>query len=380
MTEPRDLVGKIHSTPQRAVVAVAGAGSQAVAWLLDVAGASRTLLEVLVPYGSKSMVAFLGREPDQYVSVATAEDMARSAYRRAQSLREEDYPVLGLGCTATIATDRPKRGEHRCHIAVWDDARVATYTLVLDKGFRDRAGEEDVVSRLVLQALAEACGIDQDLPVGLTGGDKLDSQTREHGDPVSRLLAGDASTVLVSPDGSMAVDRPVNAALLPGSFSPFHYGHAQLAECASEILGTEVVYELSVVNVDKPQLAQSEVISRLSQFADKGSVVLTRAETFRKKADLFPGSTFVIGWDTAVRLVAPRYYGGESMAMLTALAEIWAAGCRFLVAGRRDGETFRTLDDVPVPQGFQPLFQAIAESNFRADISSTALREQDRFN
>ncbi|MCH8279904.1 MAG: hypothetical protein IIC96_04420 [Chloroflexi bacterium] len=383
MTEPRDLVGKIHSTPQRAVVAVAGAGSQAVAWLLDVAGASRTLLEVLVPYGSKSMVDFLGQEPDQYVSVATAEDMARSAYRRAQSLREEDYPVLGLGCTATIATDRPKRGEHRCHIAVWDDDRVATYTLVLDKGYRDRAGEEDVVSRLVLQALAEACGIEPDLPVGLTGGDKLDSQTREHGDPVSRLLAGDASTVLVSTDGSMKVDRPTlakPAALLPGSFSPFHHGHAQLAECASEILGTKVVYELSVVNVDKPQLAQSEVISRLSQFADKGSVVLTRAETFRKKADLFPGSTFVIGWDTAVRLVAPRYYGGESVAMLTALAEIWALGCRFLVAGRRDGETFRTLDDVPVPQGFQPLFQAIPESEFRADISSTALREQAAFN
>ena len=66
--------------------------------------------------------------------------------------------------------------------------------------------------------------------------------------------------------------------------------------------------------------------------------------------------------------------------MLTGLAEIWVAGGRFLVAGRRDGETFRTLDDVPVPQGFQPLFQAIPESEFRADISSTALREQDAFN
>ena len=240
-----------------------------------------------------------------------------------------------------------------------------------------------MVGRGGRQAPAEAAGTEPALHVGLTGGDKLESQTREHGDPVSRLLAGDASTVLVSTDGSMKVDRPTlakPAALLPGSFSPFHHGHAQLAECAAEILGIKVVYELSVVNVDKPQLAQSEVISRLSQFADKGSVVLTLAETFRKKADLFPGSTFVIGWDTAVRLVAPRYYGGESVAMLTALAEIWALGCRFLVAGRRDGETFRTLDDVPVPQGFQPLFQAIPESEFRADISSTALREQAAFN
>ncbi len=140
------------------------------------------------------------------------------------------------------------------------------------------------------------------------------------------------------------------------------------------MLGTEVCFEISVVNVDKPPLAKEEVERRLVQFLGQNRVVLTRAETFRKKAGLFPGITFVIGWDTAVRLVAPRYYGGESSAMLTALAEMWATGCRFLVAGREDNGAFYTLDDVEVPQGFSPLFQEIPESRFRKDISSTALR------
>ncbi len=34
-----------------------------------------------------------------------------------------------------------------------------------------------------------------------------------------------------------------------------------------------------------------------------------QASLFTDKAALFPRSAFVIGYDTAVRLVAPRYYG-----------------------------------------------------------------------
>lgn len=376
MTEMRELIQKIHDAPDQAVLAVAGAGNQSIAWLLGVAGASRTLLEVVVPYGPLSMRELVGYEPDQFVSEKTAQDMARAGYRRALRLREGAPPVLGLGCTATIATDRPKRGEHRCHIATWDQVRLATYTLVLDKGHRDRAGEDGVVSRLLVQALAQACGIDAEPNLGLTSADRLTFRRQHHEDPLARLLAGDASSVTVQSDGTMAVDEPVHAAILPGSFSPFHQGHANLARIAGDMLGGDVFFEISVLNVDKPPLSEPEVRQRLDQFLGKGNVVLTRAETFRKKADLFPGCTFVIGWDTAIRLVAPRYYGGDNTDMLTALAEMWTAGCRFLVAGRRDeGGTFRTLEDVAVPGGFSPLFKSIPESRYREDISSTALRE-----
>ena len=376
MNSIQEIVARIHGSPQQAVMAVSGAGSQAIAWLLGVPGASRTLLEVVVPYGRESMLDFLGFEPEQFVSEDTARSMAWAAFQRARRLREKDVPLLGLACTATIATDRTKRGEHRCYVATWDDSQWTAYNLRLDKGLRDRAGEEELVSKLVLHALARAWGVEEDLELGLTAADIMETRGRAHPDPLDRLLSGEAGTVTVSPDGRMAVDEPVRAALLGGSFNPLHQGHESLARAASEILDTEVMFELSVTNVDKPPLTAEEVRHRLSQFQDKSTVVLTRADTYHKKSVLFPGCTFVIGWDTAVRLVAPRYYGGDESAMVTALVDIWALGCRFLVAGRESDGKYRTLADVPVPRGFDRLFKSIPESAFRVDISSTALRVQ----
>ena len=122
-----------------------------------------------------------------------------------------------------------------------------------------------------------------------------------------------------------------------------------------------------MLNVDKPPLNADDIKQRVAQFAGKAPVALTRAETFRKKAGLFPNCPFVVGADTAERLVAERYYGNSQSGMLTALAEIWAAGCRFLVAGpvggrpvqdpgrgahpRRILANLRPNPRVPVPRG-----------------------------
>ena len=405
-TAIHSLVELIHASPTRTVVAVAGAGGQALAWLLNVPGASQTVLEAIVPYGGRSMAEFLRHDPAQYVSTETASDMAASAYRRALKLREAGEPVVGLGCTATIATDRAKRGGHRCCVASWEDLGVTTYNLKLAKGQRDRLGEEDVVSRLVLHALAQACGINRELPLGLLPDDRLEVEHTDHDGLLRQFLAGvglssqsksiapttespasttataehgqeprsEVRTVTVHPDGHMAVNEPVRAGVLPGSFSPLHQGHERLALVASEMLGEQVVLEISVTNVDKPPLDEQEVRRRICPIHGRWCVVLTRAPTFREKAVLFPGCTFVIGWDTAVRLVDPSYHGEEEAAVKAALGRIRAAECRFLVAGRFHDGVYRTLADVAIPQEFTDLFEPIPESRFRFDSSSTELR------
>ena len=375
--EIAEIVARIHDTPQQSVLAVAGAGNYALAWLLGVGGASRTVLETRVPYGYLAMTDFLGGyAPEQTVSADTARRMARAAWARGMSLREQDAPIVGLACTATIATDRTKRGDHRAFIATWDDDSATTDAVVLEKGLRDRAGEEDVVSRLVIAAIARACGVAAELDLGLASSERLETETTRHGDPVQRLLDGDVRWVTVHPDGRMVMDGDAPRALLPGSFNPLHAGHSELADVASNVLGAPVAYELSVSNVDKPPLAIAEVHRRLEQFKGVGAVVLTRAETFIKKSQLFPGCGFAIGWDTVTRLIQPRYYGDSDTAMLTALAEMWGRGSRFAVGGRTDdGGAFRSLSDVDLPDGFRPMFTEISEAEFRRDLSSTAIRE-----
>ncbi len=395
----RDLISQIHDTPHKAVLAVSGAGTQAVAWVMGVAGASRTILEVVVPYGRLSMSGFLGFEPEQSAAAETARQMARAAYRKARAqLRDgsDNSPPLGLACAAAIATDRPRRGEHRAFVATWSEEGTTTYSLRFHKGLRDRDGEEQVVSRLIVSALAAASGLQPDVDLGLTEGDDLEVARTARSGPLEQLLSGEAEWVTFRPGGhgqapQMEVEGAAPQALLPGSFSPLHSGHRGLARVAEEALEERPAFEISVVNVDKPPLDPAEIERRLAQFEAGETVVLTAAETFFKKTRLFPGRTFVIGWDTAVRLVASRYYRGEAAgseatgnrivnpetAMLAALADMWTAGARFLVAGRREGDEFHTLDDVPVPTGFESIFSSIPEVEFRDDISSSELRERE---
>jgi hypothetical protein len=56
-------------------------------------------------------------------------------------------------------SDRPRKGEHRFHIAFANSVGIAHCTCVMAKGRRDRATEEDLVSRAIVLSLARASGI-----------------------------------------------------------------------------------------------------------------------------------------------------------------------------------------------------------------------------
>src|SRR5437763_7413864 len=385
----QQLIAGLHASGRKAALAITGGGSGAIAELLRVPGGSRLLIEAQIPYDAQALATFLGFAPAQACSAETAIAMARTARARAASLAPADSeartaPVgrdlVGLGATAALVSDRPRKGEHRFHIAFANAAGITHCTCVMAKGRRARAAEEDLVSRAIVLWLARACGVAAPSPRSLLDADEHYAETvlppvEAPTDTIDQLLAGEVDRLTVQPDGQMMLSAPQPVVLFPGSFNPMHEGHVSLAQAAEALRQQPVAFELSVTNVDKPPLAGETVRQRLAQFAWKAPLELTRAPTFLEKSRLSPGTIFVVGVDTAERLFGPQYYGDDEARMHEALEEIANSGSSFLVAVRVDAAgRVRALNDIPVPRRYADLFSEIPEHHFRFDISSSEIR------
>lgn len=375
----QQLVERIHSSGKHLVLSITGGGSGAIAALLEVPGASATVLEAVVPYAATALDEWLGGPVDHYCSERTARAMAMAAFERARRLSDADPHLLrGIGATASLASTRPKRGRHRIHVA-WQSTEVTTVaTCELPKGERTRAGEEHIATQLIVSAVAEACGIEPPV-LDETICDSVDRRQQQARQPWTELLLGRRTHVAITEhgtevnEGSTDFKQATPKILFPGAFNPLHAGHVRMAEVASERCGGPVTFELSIANVDKPPLDFIEISDRLQPLSGR-RVLLTRAPTFVEKARLVPGCVFVVGIDTIERIGEPRYYGGDVALRDAAIDTIARLGCRFLVFGRSTDKGFRTLSDFSLPPQLRTLCDEVPESVFRQDVSSTEQR------
>ena len=353
-------VERLHASPWQGVFFITGGGSLLLSNLLTKAGASNTVLEARVPYSEKALkqiLAYRRANPvEQACSADTSDTLAVRAYLRAKQLGAQE--PLGVGVTASLRSSVPKRGTHRAHVSTQTKSRSSRYYLELEKSLdRTRLEEEVIVADVILNAVLthlELASDEQCLDIELAEGS--DAESRFLNFPNKRGHIGD-----------------IGSALLPGAFNPLHRGHREMAQKASKLLGCKVQYELSVRNVDKPPLSYLQMRERIGQF-DDGEVVLTNAPTFIQKSRLKEGLTFVVGVDTLVRIADLRYYPVRLRNYANFIAALEETRTRFLVFGRLQDGNFQTLDDLDIPAGLRNLCQAVPESDFRVDESSTALR------
>ncbi len=370
-------IERILDSGYKAVLVTTGGGSSALNALLTTPGASRFVADAQIPYSPEALERFLGEKPEQSVSPAAARKLADVAFAnsppsegcptsRAVAVRRRKGGVgsrrIGIACSAALQTNRERRGADRAFICIKTKQAEKLYALHFSKTSREE--QEALLSDWLLVLIAQAVGAERSL-------------------------------------------------MLPGSFNPLHRGHCNLLAVAEEITGLRGVFELSSANVDKPDIPEEEILRRASAIKDI-PVALTSAPRFTQKAELFPNTTFVLGIDTAARLIdyakpdewklfqgletsflvagrvfqtlekdtalAPRPVrrslgeGGSAETRRTRFQGLETVGAGDDRAHRARLQTFQGLENLEVPTGFESLFEEIPESRFREDISSTDLR------
>src|SRR5262249_20411294 len=212
------------------VLALSGGGATALARLLSVPGASRCILEAVIPYHPQALVEFLGSPVTQFCSAQTSRDLARRALDRASWLAPGEK-TLGLGCTASLVSDRPKRGPHRVFVSTADRRSLRTWALVLSKGGRDRIGEETIAATLILHAFGKSLTLSPDISLALLPGESMEEIPNA---VLSNPFTLETGPIYVTDDAQLRPNagwhemRPM--VLVPGSFNPLHSGHWRLAE------------------------------------------------------------------------------------------------------------------------------------------------------
>lgn len=155
----RGLVSRIHSSPCRLVMHITGGGIVAITDLLVVSGASRSILEITVPYSPLALAELVGEADAGAVSEHTALALAEAALGRARSLGADANVAIGVGCTAALVTNRARRGSDVAHIATVTTRGVARAVVDLSgkEGDLNRSEQDRLVANAVIVAIDSAC-------------------------------------------------------------------------------------------------------------------------------------------------------------------------------------------------------------------------------
>lgn len=364
----------------------AGAGIQKNLW--DLPGCSNFLVGCSFPYDTNETSNLLGFTPERFVSDDMAMQLAMAAYLKAS---KPGCSAIGVGLTASVASTKEHRGEHRIFVSSFSEKECLTWGLVIPKGsgFYQRSIDGDLADHVGLAAIFRAAGLKTEgipyrsKPLISNCDSKLEYAPIDMTDRARELILANP---LFYRDGTRSHEHATemldkdNVIFYPGSFNPLHMGHI----AGSEVIRNTAAYEFgqyrdivftTVVNPPhKAALTAAPMLDRVSQMRGRNFLLTQDDPLFVDKAKKYPGGWFGVGADTLINMLDPKW-GVPTEEVLSCLASL---NVRVFVLGRLVNGEFMTLQNIeaqiPILSKYNKFFVGVPG---RWDISSTELRAKD---
>jgi nicotinic acid mononucleotide adenylyltransferase len=365
----------------------AGAGIQNALW--EVPGSSAYLGGAQFPYAPEEQEELLGFMPEHFCSEEVAVDLASAAYMKAYKFGGKK-PV-GVGLTASVASEKIHRGDHRIFVCIITDdvVRTAHFTLEKKVGIEARYNDGQIAELIAFDLLIDIFDIpsfDQELTfLNKVISDSLPERIQRYKYQDRADLAKERffAHPFFDIDGRrhstlLTAFRANRLSLYPGAFNPPHEGHFGIATSMFQSYGKRVIFEVTAEPPHKEPLTVQQLLQR-AKLLQKHDRFFTRHEPYYiDKARSFPGVGLVLGADAMVRLLDPKW-GHDYIKMFQEFHDL---GTTLFVVGRDINGKFVSRDDIyqdlSVVQPEQArLFSRISVPlSGEWNISSTELRNQ----
>jgi nicotinic acid mononucleotide adenylyltransferase len=345
----------------------AGAGLQQMLW--QVPGSSAYLSGCSFPYDQSETEELLGFKPEHFVSQETAIDLASAAYMKAY--RFGGKKPVGIGITASVASEVLHKGDHRFNVCVITDDKVLTDYVILDKGIgidqRVRDGVRVDMNAFML--MYEALGIGTKSSEGSIDATDL-ARARFLRRPFFTANGYRLEAILNSNDW----------ALMPGAFNPPHVGHLSMATEFEKDHSERVVFEVSTTPPHKDKLSVQDMLKRAKLLQGHNRIFTTDMPMYLDKAKAYPGMSILLGTDALVRMLDPKWGIDPS----DLISQFWKLHTRLYVAARTiDNKLVHVYDILAKSDEIFKEQHVIDEAYWvlkdlpgRWDISSTELRNK----
>lgn len=336
----------------------AGAGIQKNLW--EIPGCSAYFSGASFPYAEQEQKELLGFMPDHFCSEEAAIDLASAAYMKAYCFGSKK-PV-GIGVTASVASEKEHRGDHRVFACIMTDDKVISHHQILVKGVGPISRHND-------GALCDWIGTN--MIANLSNGPSIDGT-----DHTSLAYERFFLRPFFAADGKRlaSISHVEDYAMMAGTFNPPHEGHYGLADSFRRTHGRSVVFEIGTNPPHKAAPTVQDLLKRAKMLRGRDALFSKDIPMYLDKARAFPKMPLLIGADTMVRMLDPKW-GVDIQSMLEEMAHL---GTTFYVSGREIDGKFTTRDDIvgSFPYNLINYVSLFETLEGRWDISSSQLRAQ----